>query len=108
MTAIGFVGFRKIAAHLAAALSRHGARLASYDVVLGHPGGIDTLKQRVGEGTVEFLPLQRWGGPIKHCAFCCHDRGSPRRGQGAYLRNHHIYVDLNATSPAIKRSMAKV
>ena len=110
MTAIGFVGFGKVAAHLAAALSRHGARLASYDVVLGHPGGIDTLKQRVGEGTVEFLPLQEVvdRSNIVLSVVTTEAALDAVKACAALLRNHHIYVDLNATSPAIKRSMAKV
>ena len=110
MTAIGFVGFGKVAAHLAAALSRHGAKLASYDVVLGHLGGIDTLKQRVGEGAVEFLPLQEVmeRSDIVLSVVTTEAALDAVKACAPLLRKHHSYVDLNATSPAIKRSMAKV
>jgi 3-hydroxyisobutyrate dehydrogenase-like beta-hydroxyacid dehydrogenase len=110
VTAIGFLGFGKVAAHLAAALSRHGAKLASYDVLQGYSGGVDSLKQRVGEAAVEFVTLQELvdRSNIVLSVVTTDAALDAVRACAAHLSDRHIYVDLNATSPAIKRSMAKV
>jgi 3-hydroxyisobutyrate dehydrogenase-like beta-hydroxyacid dehydrogenase len=110
VTAIGFVGFGKVAAHFAAALSRHGAKLASYDVLLGHAGGLDTLKQHAGEAAVEFVPIQEMidRSNIVLSVVTTDAALDAAKACAAHLRDRHIYVDLNATSPAIKRDMAKL
>jgi 3-hydroxyisobutyrate dehydrogenase-like beta-hydroxyacid dehydrogenase len=110
VTAIAFIGFGAVAGHLAPELSRHGTKVTSYDLAFSQLDGIDTLKQRIGAAGVEFLSLQDVvdRSNILLSVVTTEAALDAVKACAGLLRNHHIYVDLNATSPAIKRSMANI
>ena len=110
LPAIGFVGFGEVARRLSAALHGKGAAVAAYDLLLDLPGGLDELKRRSGDTPLEFLPLpelaSRTGVVLStvttdvalDAATAC----------APHLNDRHVFVDLNATSPAVKRAIADV
>jgi 3-hydroxyisobutyrate dehydrogenase len=110
MRAIGFLGFGEVAGCFAAALDRHGVQIAAYDILLEQPSGADRLKERAGASRVRFLPLANLIARTEivlstvttDVAFDAAAACVP------YLNGSHIFVDLNATSPAVKRAIAAV
>jgi 3-hydroxyisobutyrate dehydrogenase-like beta-hydroxyacid dehydrogenase len=109
VSSIGFVGFGEVAMRLAAALQRHGARVAAYDVLLDQPGGADRLQGRAGETPVSFLPLPDLlaQATVVLSTVTTDVALDAARTCAAHLDGRHVYVDLNATSPAVKRAVAE-
>ena len=108
MTAIGFVGFGEVASRLAGTLRPHGADLAAYDVLLDRAGGPDTLERRAADAPVEFLPLGQMlaRSQIVFSTVTTDVALEAAQACVGHLDGKHVFVDLNATSPAIKRAIA--
>jgi 3-hydroxyisobutyrate dehydrogenase-like beta-hydroxyacid dehydrogenase len=110
VTVVGFVGFGEVASRFAAAMDRQGAEVAAYDVVLDHAGGADRLKQRAGDTAVTFVTLAELitRSDLVLSAVTTDVALQAARRCAAHLRAGQTFVDLNATSPAIKRAIADV
>lgn len=105
VTHIGFIGFGEVASRLAPTLFAHGGQVSAYDVLLEGGHGIETLKRRAGGVPVTFgilaevltrsdIVLSTVTTDVAvHAATSCARQLGP--GQ--------TYVDLNATSPTVKR-----
>ena len=108
MTTIGFMGFGEVASRLAAALHQYGAQLAAYDVMLDRSGGNDILKVRAADAPVKFLPLAEMlaCSEIVLSTVTTDVALEAAKASAAHLNGGHVFVDLNATSPAIKRAIA--
>jgi 3-hydroxyisobutyrate dehydrogenase-like beta-hydroxyacid dehydrogenase len=110
LTACGFLGFGEVASRFAERLRERGARVLAYDVLLDRPGGRETLVARAAGSPPELLPLADLIAQAdivlstvttdvalavaKHCV--------------PLLRTGQIYLDLNASSPSVKRETAAV
>jgi 3-hydroxyisobutyrate dehydrogenase-like beta-hydroxyacid dehydrogenase len=107
---IGFLGFGEVATHLAAELQRHGASIAAFDLLLGQRGGTDRLKLRAGSMPVDFLSLSDLvaRAAIVLSTVTTQAALDVAKDCAAHLNKGHVYVDLNATSPEVKRSIAEV
>jgi 3-hydroxyisobutyrate dehydrogenase-like beta-hydroxyacid dehydrogenase len=105
---IGFVGFGQVAACLAAALVKHGVQIAAYDVLLDQPQGIEELRQRASPASVQFMPLAQMLAQAKTVlsTVTTDVALAAAKACAPHLRRGHVFVDLNATSPAIKRAVA--
>jgi 3-hydroxyisobutyrate dehydrogenase-like beta-hydroxyacid dehydrogenase len=110
MTVVGFVGFGEVASRFAAAMSRHGAEVAAYDVLLDHAGGADRLKERAGDTAVTFVTLADLitRSNLVLSAVTTDVALDVARPCATHLKAGQVFVDLNATSPAIKRAIADV
>jgi 3-hydroxyisobutyrate dehydrogenase-like beta-hydroxyacid dehydrogenase len=105
---IGFVGFGEVAARLAAALQSGGATVAAYDVLLERTGGLEKLKERSREMPVAFVALDELAArsPIVLSTVTTDVALDAAKGCAPHLSRAHVFVDLNATSPAVKRMIA--
>ena len=110
MTAIAFVGFGEVASRFAQALQASGAEVCAYDVLLDAPDGSRRLVERARGKPPQLLPLAEClarahfvlSTVTTDVALGAAAACAPHLGPG------HVYVDLNATSPAIKREIAKL
>jgi 3-hydroxyisobutyrate dehydrogenase-like beta-hydroxyacid dehydrogenase len=105
---IGFVGFGQVAGCLAAALAQHGVQIVAYDVLLDQPHGIDEIRQRALGVNVQFMPLApmlaQTGMVLS--TVTTDVALAAAKACARHLRRGHVFIDLNATSPAIKRAVA--
>lgn len=108
MTTIGFLGFGEVGSRFAAALHANGARVAVYDVLFDGPGGADKLKERAHGAPVEFLGLPELmaRAPIVLSTVTTDVALEAAEACAPHLGANHVFVDLNATSPGVKRAIA--
>ena len=110
MTVCAFLGFGEVASRFANRLRERGAAVLAYDVLLERPGGRETLVARAAGAPPEFAPLaQTLARADIVLSTVTTDVALPAaRDCVALLRAGQMYVDLNATSPAVKRETASV
>jgi 3-hydroxyisobutyrate dehydrogenase-like beta-hydroxyacid dehydrogenase len=103
--AIGFVGFGEVASCLSAAVLANGGRVSAYDVLLDAKAGAETLKRRAGDAPIEFAPLPGVVARSDVILSTVTTDVAPDAAASCapHLRAGQIFVDLNATSPAMKR-----
>jgi 3-hydroxyisobutyrate dehydrogenase-like beta-hydroxyacid dehydrogenase len=107
---IGFVGFGEVASKLSAALLCQGASLSAYDVLLdAGASSLEILKRRAGDAPIAFGPLSDViaDSKIILSTVTTDVAASAARGSSSYLKPDQIFVDLNATSPEIKRQIGE-
>ncbi len=110
MKTIAFIGFGEVAARFCGAATQAGARVIAYDVLIDKPGGIEKLKQRIAGDGPEFMPLQQLLDNARTVLSTVTTDVAldAARACVPHLGSNHVYVDLNATSPEIKREIGKV
>lgn len=110
LTAIGFLGFGEVAAHFAAALREAGAEVNAFDVLLDRPGGREKLAARARGAPPRFAPLPEMlaRADVVLSTVTTDVALQAARSCVPHLRSRQLYVDLNATSPAMKREIATV
>jgi 3-hydroxyisobutyrate dehydrogenase-like beta-hydroxyacid dehydrogenase len=107
---VGFVGFGEVAAHFSSALHGAGAQVLAYDVLLDSPGGREKLAARARGAAPEFAPL----ADVLHRADTVLSTVTTdvaleaAKSCAPHLRPGQVFVDLNATSPSVKRDVAAV
>ncbi len=107
---IGFIGFGEVAGVFSGAVQRDGRELLAYDVLAEQPGGLARLTSRPGSERVRFVTLRElvansdWilSTVVSSVAESVAHRAAP------HLVSGKNYVDLNATSPAVKQAVAKI
>ena len=109
MASIGFLGFGEVASRFAAALAQHGTELSSYDVLVDRAGGINSLAERAGGTPIAFMPLPEMTARahIVLSTVTTDVALDAACGCAAHLTPRHTFVDLNATSPAVKRTIGE-
>jgi 3-hydroxyisobutyrate dehydrogenase-like beta-hydroxyacid dehydrogenase len=97
-----------VGSRFAAALRAGGARVAAYDVLLERPGGAGALASRAGTGGPEFMPLATLLAEARMVLSTVTTDVAldAARACAPQLGARHVYVDLNSTSPEVKRSIA--
>ncbi|MDQ3026800.1 MAG: NAD(P)-binding domain-containing protein [Pseudomonadota bacterium] len=110
MTAIGFVGFGEVASRFGEALAQGGAQVLAYDVLLDRADGGQVLAGRVRGTAPEFVPLPQLlqKADIVLSTVTTDVALAAARNCAPHLRRGQAFVDLNATSPALKREVAAV
>ena len=108
MIAIGFVGFGEVASRFAEALAHGGAKVLAYDVLMDREGGPAALGKRVRGAAPEFVTLAQLAqrAEIILSTVTTDVALAAARSCAPLLRKGQAYVDLNATSPALKRDIA--
>ena len=108
MTGVGFIGFGEVAACFSAALARHGVAVTAYDVLLDRPGGIAKLRERAANSPVTFLALPDLIASSRFVVSSVTSEVALEVADNCvpHLKADQIYLDLNATSPAVKRDIA--
>ena len=110
MTICGFLGFGEVASRFAQRLHERGARVLAYDVLLDRPGGRDVLVSRAIGPAPDFpaLPELTARADIVLSTVTTDVALSAAKTCVPLLRAGQVYVDLNATSPSVKREAASV
>jgi 3-hydroxyisobutyrate dehydrogenase-like beta-hydroxyacid dehydrogenase len=108
VNSVGFVGFGEVAACLAATLHKHGAQIAAYDIILDRPGQAGKLKERAGHWRVAFVPLSDLLSETKLVLSTVTTNVALAAATAClpHLHAGHVFIDLNATSPNVKRTIA--
>ena len=108
VTTIGFVGFGEVASRFAVALAANGASVVGYDVLLDRPGGLDVLAKRAQGAPVAFLGLAEVMAQARLVlsAVTTDAALAAARACLPHLDGRHMFVDLNTTSPAVKRAIS--
>jgi len=107
---VTFVGFGEVAAAFAPAFAARGAQVAAYDVLLDEAGGRERLAARAGGTKVEFAALGEAlrGARYVFSTVTTDVACEAARACSALLARGQIWVDLNATDPAVKREIAAI
>lgn len=110
--AIGFIGFGEAGFALAKGLRGAGAPdVAAYDVALETAVGRPKMEQRAAEAGVTLVPsieeLALLSGVVAS-AVVSSVAVDVARLAAPHLGAGHIYMDLNSTSPEVKRRMAEI
>jgi 3-hydroxyisobutyrate dehydrogenase-like beta-hydroxyacid dehydrogenase len=107
VAAIGFLGFGEVASRFAAALAQHGAEVCAFDVLAAAPGGTEKLAGRAGGTPIAFVPLPEMTAraDLILSTVTTDVALEAARACAAHLDRRHTFVDLNATSPALKRDI---
>jgi 3-hydroxyisobutyrate dehydrogenase-like beta-hydroxyacid dehydrogenase len=107
VAAIGFLGFGEVASRFAVALAQHGAELCAFDVLVAAPDGTDKLAARAAGTPVAFVPLAEMTARanLVLSTVTTDVALEAARACAAHLDRRHTFVDLNATSPALKRDI---
>jgi 3-hydroxyisobutyrate dehydrogenase-like beta-hydroxyacid dehydrogenase len=105
-----FIGFGEVASAFAEALSRRGATVAAYDVLLEDEGGRQRLAARRGGAPVELVPLGQAlsGARFVFSTVTTSAARVAARRSAPYLAPGQYYVDLNATMPSIKQEVERI
>jgi 3-hydroxyisobutyrate dehydrogenase-like beta-hydroxyacid dehydrogenase len=105
-----FVGFGEVAAHFCAALHGKGAEVLAYDVLLKRAGGREKLAARARGRPPELAPLDDAleRADIILSTVTTDVALEAARSCAPHLRAGQLFIDLNATSPAVKREIAAV
>ncbi|MGE5170386.1 MAG: DUF1932 domain-containing protein [Rudaea sp.] len=110
MAVCGFLGFGEVASRFAGRLRERGARVLAYDVLLESLGGRDVLVARSAGPAPELLPLADLLARADIVLSTVTTDVALRVAKDCVpvLRVGQLYVDLNATSPSVKRETASV
>jgi 3-hydroxyisobutyrate dehydrogenase-like beta-hydroxyacid dehydrogenase len=107
VAAIGFLGFGEVASRFTASLAQHGAELCAFDVLVSAPAGPEKLAARAAGTPIAFLPLAEMAARAELILSTVTTDVALDAGKAcaAHLDRRHTFVDLNATSPALKRDI---
>jgi len=108
LTVCGFLGFGEVASRFTERLRERGARVVAYDVLLERPGGRETLAARAVGTPPELMSLADLLAQADVVLSTVTTDVALRvaRECAPLLRPRQIYVDLNASSPFVKRETA--
>jgi 3-hydroxyisobutyrate dehydrogenase-like beta-hydroxyacid dehydrogenase len=110
--AVGFIGFGEAGYHIAKGL--HGAGLSpifAYDVALesdAHRGRIETRAADADVALCKSLADLARCSEIIFCTVVSSVAITVAKEAVAHLGGQHYYVDLNSTSPAVKKQIAEI
>jgi 3-hydroxyisobutyrate dehydrogenase-like beta-hydroxyacid dehydrogenase len=107
---VAFVGFGEVAAAFSLGLSRRGALIAAYDVLLEEADGAARLAKRASGLPVEFLPLPAALAGARF-VFSTVTTSSARQAaarSAPHLAPGQFYIDLNASMPSIKEEIERI
>ena len=106
---ITFIGFGEVAGAFSGALASRGADIASYDVLLAQPDGLERLRARAGAAGVSFLPLADalYGAKYILSTVTRTVASAAAKECAAHLKPGQTFIDLNATEPEAKKDIAK-
>jgi len=110
MMRVAFVGFGEVAAAFAQAFVAAGAKVSAYDVLLEADDGAAHLAARAGGTPVAFAVL---GEALRDARYVFSTVTTDVAREAALacrpqLAPGQVWVDLNATEPAVKREIAAI
>jgi 3-hydroxyisobutyrate dehydrogenase len=108
---IGFIGFGEAGSAIAKGLRGEGVtRLFAYDVGVEHTEAGETIRKHAREAgarLVESLEELAGASDVILSTVVANVALQVAEDIAAYLKPHHIYADMNSTSPAIKQKVGE-
>lgn len=111
-TKLGFVGFGEASYYISSGLVTEGAtQINVFDINVDHPSLGSMIKSRANEINANLMPTL--GELIENseliiCATSAKYATSIAREAVPFLKDYHIYVDINATSPMAKEEISDI
>lgn len=107
---ISFIGFGEVAATFSAAILDRGAAVSAYDVLFGQKEGLEILQKRAQNREIAFRNLPDAISSADYVLSTVTTSGAEAaaRSCSEYLRPGQVFVDLNASSPSVKRRIAQI
>ncbi|MCK5248061.1 NAD(P)-dependent oxidoreductase, partial [Candidatus Bipolaricaulota bacterium] len=107
---LGFIGFGEVASVFSTALSEHGARVLATDILLSRDGGEAVLRERMAGAPIELVSMSDL---VRQCDVVLSTVTTMVACQVAeeaapFLRQGQVYLDLNSTSPGVKKKIASI
>lgn len=108
MATIGFLGFGEVGSCFAHELKAHGKKVLAYDIMLEQSGGLEKLSRH--GPLAEFLPLEEMLPRVEIVLSTVTTDVALDVAQDCapLLKAGQAYIDLNATTPSVKRNIAAV
>lgn len=107
--AFGFIGFGEAAFWIARGLRGEGiTRIFAYDLHTSTPGRGELIRERAAEAAVTLLPRLAAVPPesdIVISAVTAAAAGPVGQEAAQELKPHHLYMDINSVSPAVKKAI---
>lgn len=112
-TSFTFIGFGEAAQHISRGLKAAGAGpIQTYDILLDKPGeGADRIRRRAAEVGVTCRASSAEavaGSDVVIAAVTAASSTDAARAASAGLKPGQLYMDINSTSPAVKRANAEL
>jgi len=108
---IGFVGYGELGQCITAGLSAAGADVGVFDLFVEAPETVKSLQDKADQAGIILAKTRAElaeRSDIFISAVTCSDAVTAARQMAPYLSEKHIYVDLNSTSPAVKKDVCAV
>ncbi len=107
---ITFIGFGEVASIFSAAICKKGAKVCAYDILMDRKNGIATLEKRAQVESISFFTLTDAiiGADYILSTVTTRVAEEAARSCAAHLKSGHVYLDLNATAPSMKRGISGI
>jgi len=107
---IGFIGFGEVGHIFSQTLTRAGAEVMVYDILLEEPGKADDIKKRITAAGGKAGTLQEVVKSNDYILSAVTTQMAEKVSQTVVpmLRAGQIYVDLNSTSPSVKVQIGRI
>lgn len=107
---IGFIGFGEVGHIFSQTLTRAGAEVMVYDILLEEPDKADDIKKRIIAAGGKAATLQEVVKSNDYILSAVTTQMAEKVARTAVpmLRAGQIYVDLNSTSPSVKVQIGKI
>jgi 3-hydroxyisobutyrate dehydrogenase-like beta-hydroxyacid dehydrogenase len=105
----GVIGMGEVGAIFSHAMADRGIRIKAYDVLLEQDEGRSFLEDRVRHARIELVPLRDMisGSEIVLSLVTTQVAEDVARKVSEVIQPDQTYVDMNSTSPAVKRNIGK-
>ena len=107
---IGFIGFGEVGHIFSQTLTRAGAEVMVYDILLEEPDKADDIKKRITEAGGKAGTLEEVVKSNDYILSAVITQAAEKVAQTVVpmLKAGQIYVDLNSTSPSVKVQISKI
>jgi len=107
---VGFIGFGEVASTFAKQMTKAGAEVWAYDVLLSQRDGLKTIRKRAGIEKIEIHSLEEVCRACRYLlsTVTTHKARDAAASAARYIKRNHVYIDLNSTSPAVKTDIGNI
>ena len=107
---IGFIGFGEVSSVFSKAMRKHSANILVYDILLEQDDKMDTMKKKIREAGSDFDTLDHVikNSRIILSAVITQEAKNVAEACSRFLGKSQIYVDLNSTSPTVKKDIGRI
>ena len=107
---VGVIGFGEVGSVFSNAMAERGAHILVYDELLEQEGGKQALETRIQYGGIEFTSLPEVFLRSEMILSVVTTQAAEVVAEEivAQLRSQQVYVDLNSTSPTVKKRIGQI